>query len=57
MKKNEGRVMQDHIASHIVAITSRVFGISYDKHFNQLGQMSELIKELDKEFVIQYKEE
>ena len=49
--------MQDHIASHIVAITSRVFGISYDKHFNQLGQMSELIKELDKEFHIEYKEE
>jgi len=47
--------MKDHIASHIVEITSRVFGISYDKHSNQLGQMSELIKELDEEFVIEYK--
>ena len=49
--------MQDQIASHLIAITKDVFGINYQDQFQQLGQMSKFIKELDKEFNIKYKGE
>jgi hypothetical protein len=49
--------MKDQIASHVIAITRQVFGIDYNNNFNQLGQMAKFIKELDKEFHIEYKEE
>ena len=48
--------MQDVIASHIVAITKEVFALTEQDTFYQLGQMSKFIKELDKEFEINYKE-
>jgi len=48
--------MQNQIASHIVAITKEVFGMNYNDTFLQVGQMSKFIKELDKEFKIEYKE-
>ena len=54
----EGRiVMQDRIASHIVSITKEVFGMNAQDTFLQVGQMSKFIKELDKEFAIEYKED
>ena len=48
--------MHDSVARHIIAITSEVFAIDgqTDATFNQLGQMSKFIKELDKEFFIDY---
>ena len=47
--------MHNSVARHIIAITSEVFGIDgQGKTFNQLGQMSKFIKELDKEFFIDY---
>ena len=49
--------MQDQIASHLIAITKDVFGINYEDQFQQLGQMSKFIKELDKEFDVKYKGE
>lgn len=49
--------MEDRIASHIVAITKEVFAITEQDTFYQLGQMSKFIKELDKEFAIEYKED
>jgi hypothetical protein len=49
--------MNDAIASHIVAITKKVFALTEQDTFYQLGQMSKFIKELDKEFDIKYKEE
>lgn len=49
--------MDDAIASHIVAITKKVFALTEQDTFYQLGQMSKFIKELDKEFDIKYKEE
>ena len=49
--------MKDQIASHVIAITREVFGIDYNNNFNQLGRMSKFIKELDKEFNIEYKDE
>mgnify|MGYP006908351321 CR=1 FL=1 len=48
--------MQEQIASHIVAITKDVFGMNTNDTFLQIGQMSKFIKELDKEFTIEYKE-
>tara|TARA_R100000805_G_C3521403_1_gene43624 strand:- start:53 stop:202 length:150 start_codon:yes stop_codon:yes gene_type:complete len=48
--------MQDRIASHIVSITKEVFGMNAQDTFLQVGQMSKFIKELDKEFAIEYKE-
>ena len=52
----KGVKMKDAIASHIIAVTKEVFGINYKDNFNQLGQMSKFIKELDKEFDIKYKD-
>jgi hypothetical protein len=49
--------VQDQIASHIVAITKEVFGMNVQDTFLQVGQMSKFIKELDKEFAIEYKED
>ena len=51
------RVMQDRIASHIVSITKEVFGMNAQDTFLQVGQMYKFIKELDKEFAIEYKED
>lgn len=48
--------MKDVIASHIIGITKDVFGINGRDNFQQLGQMAKFIKELDKEFEINYKE-
>tara|TARA_X000001036_G_scaffold301490_1_gene280561 strand:+ start:7001 stop:7186 length:186 start_codon:yes stop_codon:yes gene_type:complete len=53
---NKENKMQDVIASHIVAITKEVFALTEQDTFYQLGQMSKFIKELDKEFEINYKE-
>ena len=54
---NKENKMQDVIASHIVAITKEVFGMNAKDTFLQVGQMSKFIKELDKEFEINYKGE
>ena len=37
--------MDDAIASHIVAITKKVFALTEQDTFYQLGQMSKFIKE------------
>ena len=44
--------MNDAVAKHIVAIAYEVF----KPDFNQSGQMSKFVQELDKEFNINYKE-
>ena len=44
--------MNDGVADHIVAIVYEVF----TPDFRQMGQMSKFIRELDKEFSINYKE-